>query len=162
MRVRKLHKSWRYGCSLLAGFGAALILNACDTAEVETASSKIERSTSKTNNSVAEIKVGSHDESLIKTSSFAAILDLENATPTREGLVGTTYRPDLFVPAEYIKIKRGGLYSDGKHCKGLEADISNGLDELIAIYIADNVWPCLLYTSPSPRDATLSRMPSSA
>ena len=25
-----------------------------------------------------------------------------------------------------------------------------------------NVPPCLLYTSPSPRDATLSRMPSSA
>ena len=24
------------------------------------------------------------------------------------------------------------------------------------------VWSCLLYTSPSPRDATLSRMPSSA
>ena len=24
------------------------------------------------------------------------------------------------------------------------------------------VFPCLLYTSPSPRDATLSRMPSSA
>ena len=26
----------------------------------------------------------------------------------------------------------------------------------------DNSKPCLLYTSPSPRDATLSRMPSSA
>ena len=26
----------------------------------------------------------------------------------------------------------------------------------------DYVLPCLLYTSPSPRDATLSRMPSSA
>ena len=26
----------------------------------------------------------------------------------------------------------------------------------------DQVWVCLLYTSPSPRDATLSRMPSSA
>ena len=26
----------------------------------------------------------------------------------------------------------------------------------------DNVTSCLLYTSPSPRDATLSRMPSSA
>ena len=25
-----------------------------------------------------------------------------------------------------------------------------------------NTWYCLLYTSPSPRDATLSRMPSSA
>ena len=24
------------------------------------------------------------------------------------------------------------------------------------------IWVCLLYTSPSPRDATLSRMPSSA
>ena len=27
---------------------------------------------------------------------------------------------------------------------------------------ADSVETCLLYTSPSPRDATLSRMPSSA
>ena len=26
----------------------------------------------------------------------------------------------------------------------------------------DGIWGCLLYTSPSPRDATLSRMPSSA
>ena len=33
-------------------------------------------------------------------------------------------------------------------------------------FVDTNVWgtemPCLLYTSPSPRDATLSRMPSSA
>ena len=28
--------------------------------------------------------------------------------------------------------------------------------------IATSPWACLLYTSPSPRDATLSRMPSSA
>ena len=28
--------------------------------------------------------------------------------------------------------------------------------------VGENVTPCLLYTSPSPRDATLSRMPSSA
>ena len=26
----------------------------------------------------------------------------------------------------------------------------------------NQAWSCLLYTSPSPRDATLSRMPSSA
>ena len=26
----------------------------------------------------------------------------------------------------------------------------------------NEAYPCLLYTSPSPRDATLSRMPSSA
>ena len=30
------------------------------------------------------------------------------------------------------------------------------------ITISSNGWTCLLYTSPSPRDATLSRMPSSA
>ena len=31
-------------------------------------------------------------------------------------------------------------------------------------HLSDSDWPsvCLLYTSPSPRDATLSRMPSSA
>ena len=32
----------------------------------------------------------------------------------------------------------------------------------LAVSIADYVLICLLYTSPSPRDATLSRMPSSA
>ena len=33
---------------------------------------------------------------------------------------------------------------------------------LVAVNAANEVWICLLYTSPSPRDATLSRMPSSA
>ena len=29
-------------------------------------------------------------------------------------------------------------------------------------YVIDKEWTCLLYTSPSPRDGLLSRMPSSA
>ena len=33
---------------------------------------------------------------------------------------------------------------------------------LETMFAADDVENCLLYTSPSPRDATLSRMPSSA
>ena len=33
---------------------------------------------------------------------------------------------------------------------------------VIANQEGDRTTPCLLYTSPSPRDATLSRMPSSA
>ena len=37
-----------------------------------------------------------------------------------------------------------------------QCDLKNGIDRLI------NFEFCLLYTSPSPRDATLSRMPSSA
>ena len=34
--------------------------------------------------------------------------------------------------------------------------------ELPEIYVGDTVKVCLLYTSPSPRDRTRSRMPSSA
>ena len=34
--------------------------------------------------------------------------------------------------------------------------------DLIPVKIFDKYRDCLLYTSPSPRDATLSRMPSSA
>ena len=41
-------------------------------------------------------------------------------------------------------------------CQGLELQVGNSIYDSTGIYI------CLLYTSPSPRDATLSRMPSSA
>ena len=59
------------------------------------------------------------------------------------------------------------------HCGGVEAEINipkTGIEKLMRCnctlckrkgYII-GVLGCLLYTSPSPRDATLSRMPSSA
>ena len=49
------------------------------------------------------------------------------------------------------------IYGDGNQtrCFGHVADI---IDALIAVTSTD----CLLYTSPSPRDRTRSRMPSSA
>ena len=34
--------------------------------------------------------------------------------------------------------------------------------QIVVVYISGSFTLCLLYTSPSPRDATLSRMPSSA
>ena len=40
-------------------------------------------------------------------------------------------------------------------------DINKAVINLYREVGGDN-YPCLLYTSPSPRDATLSRMPSSA
>ena len=49
--------------------------------------------------------------------------------------------------------------------KGICQVISDLVDEAGATWVCDPVvgdYPCLLYTSPSPRDATLSRMPSSA
>ena len=33
---------------------------------------------------------------------------------------------------------------------------------MVEVYNHQNLWNCLLYTSPSPRDGLLSRMPSSA
>ena len=39
---------------------------------------------------------------------------------------------------------------------------TNQLSVMHVTVKAGHALPCLLYTSPSPRDATLSRMPSSA
>ena len=43
-------------------------------------------------------------------------------------------------------------FMDRIHINGFDTDINH----------INSIYPCLLYTSPSPRDATLSRMPSSA
>ena len=56
-----------------------------------------------------------------------------------------------------------------QNCVALDANDSEAWYELGCAYFGQNgdwcedmIEPCLLYTSPSPRDATLSRMPSSA
>ena len=46
-------------------------------------------------------------------------------------------------------------YTDYTACRICSALLDRGA-------AVDQRWNCLLYTSPSPRDATLSRMPSSA
>ena len=43
---------------------------------------------------------------------------------------------------------------------GLKCEIVDNLDKIGGQCI--ELYPCLLYTSPSPRDGLLSRMPSSA
>ena len=67
-------------------------------------------------------------------------------------------------------VEDGKLGKDGKEFK-FEFLIVSPSDEKIALAYQSNlkklgitmdVRTCLLYTSPSPRDATLSRMPSSA
>ena len=40
--------------------------------------------------------------------------------------------------------------------------VFNTPDDKLIWDVGHQCYPCLLYTSPSPRDATLSRMPSSA
>ena len=87
---------------------------------------------------------------------------------------GTFYTRDLVSepgnvlhPDEYAKrlksLKKDGLkiniYDDKKLKKlGMNALLGVGQGSIRGSYLVT----CLLYTSPSPRDATLSRMPSSA
>ena len=49
-----------------------------------------------------------------------------------------------------------------KACRDLEDFVVNDLSNWYVRRSRRRLWDCLLYTSPSPRDATLSRMPSSA
>ena len=47
--------------------------------------------------------------------------------------------------------------------KAIQADLETATPTQIADLIHElKYWDCLLYTSPSPRDGLLSRMPSSA
>ena len=58
----------------------------------------------------------------------------------------------------------------GEHARGRTLILATASDRIVAEQVAAHVGlfsdvmasDCLLYTSPSPRDATLSRMPSSA
>ena len=60
----------------------------------------------------------------------------------------------------YILEDRGILYINGADANEfLQNMISNDINK---VNEDNSCFACLLYTSPSPRDATLSRMPSSA
>ena len=62
-----------------------------------------------------------------------------------------------------LVLQQGGVVPYGYQCLRVGAAVVRclALDDLLEQRLA-LLGPCLLYTSPSPRDATLSRMPSSA
>ena len=72
---------------------------------------------------------------------------------------------DFYIPPEDIikiekdRVERGHLNLI-HHKTGFKADIYFVGQDKLCIWAIDNA--CLLYTSPSPRDGLLSRMPSSA
>ena len=70
-------------------------------------------------------------------------------------------------PGHSILTSKGKIAKIGPEEELLEEfapDMESGKSNLIEIIDVNGaaLIPCLLYTSPSPRDATLSRMPSSA
>ena len=77
------------------------------------------------------------------------------------------------IESEVSKVLKGGQYIGGQEIAKFEESFSNligventigcnsGTDALVLALRALDIG-CLLYTSPSPRDTTASRMPSSA
>ena len=69
------------------------------------------------------------------------------------------------ISAEFQSVQQNtSLTVNGRHPFQILAQWQNPSTSKIHIFNSDNLWfdPCLLYTSPSPRDKRQSRMPSSA
>ena len=75
-------------------------------------------------------------------------LTIESLPPTQRGYEAL---------GDAIKLQVATFRNNGDY----ESSI-NKLNNFFLTERSDSLNPCLLYTSPSPRDATLSRMPSSA
>ena len=72
------------------------------------------------------------------------------------------------IPCNTMQYHPSLITADGAYHKAIFSSVrsSNSHPDLLVIQQQHHpffqITPCLLYTSPSPRDATLSRMPSSA
>ena len=85
------------------------------------------------------------------------------------GATGVEWGTDLSFVGVYVRAllpggaaEQSGAVAPGDQLVAIDGDavFDATFDAAMARLAASNV--CLLYTSPSPRDATLSRMPSSA
>ena len=89
------------------------------------------------------------------TVTAAHLLPVKHAQYPAHALLKVDDARILVTPAQLLKLSDDDTRFGRLRERGLYAewDPSNFIDRSIS---------CLLYTSPSPRDATLSRMPSSA
>ena len=89
----------------------------------------------------------------------------QTLTITDQGgnVIDTTVNYVVIVTPPSVSVEFG-VVRKADTCPGAIApncNVPNGINQ-ITVGAADSLVTCLLYTSPSPRDATLSRMPSSA
>ena len=77
------------------------------------------------------------------------------------GLVGSNILEHLEKDDSKITLLLRRRLEDKAHLKQIITEFNN-IDNLDEIQLIDEVYICLLYTSPSPRDGNVSRMPSSA
>ena len=92
---------------------------------------------------------------------------LSDIARVRRDHVGVVFQQLNLLPSLTAKenvalpLELGGQSVKDANAAATEALASVGLSERLDLF-PDQLSGCLLYTSPSPRDATLSRMPSSA
>ena len=104
--------------------------------------------------------------------TVGAVTDLR---PDRRQALQETYRCDTAYPSleamlrEHRGLDAVAVFSGApSHCRHVEMCMERGLHVISAVPAvmsleeAERLRDCLLYTSPSPRDGLLSRMPSSA
>ena len=105
--------------------------------------------------------------SRLDTDTIHRIEEHLSKLPNPETVNEVARRFDLMM----LKMMQANLLMDGKFGKYKDAliGIGNGLSKKYSVpqvkakqKLVEQIRTCLLYTSPSPRDATLSRMPSSA
>ena len=91
------------------------------------------------------------EDGMVVTDDFIAVIDGSTSkTPKHLNPDMKNGRYAMILISEYIREELKADASVDDFCQGVTA------------YIYNKVYDCLLYTSPSPRDAHESRMPSSA
>ena len=119
------------------------------------------------------------------TNSDVYVVPIDGSSPAKnisKGMPGYDNEPSYSPDGKYIafnSMERAGFEADRNRImvfdreQGSIRDVTSGLDQTAhgavwapdsksLIFSSETKGTCLLYTSPSPRDATLSRMPSSA
>ena len=111
---------------------------------------------------------------LLTAAGISSFVTFGATAQAADVVIGVPNWPSVLATAHVLK----GALEDNL---GLEVELQNGTNPVVfeamdsgAMHVHPEVWlpnqvnlndkfvHCLLYTSPSPRDATLSRMPSSA
>src|SRR5665647_436249 len=102
-------------------------------------------------------------EGFNKTTGFVtAILDLEGKVLSRSGWRNMCTHFHRINPETSKKCIISDTVLAGKMADGEEYHFYKCLNGLVDVAVPIVIKGCLLYTSPSPRDGLLSRMPSSA
>ena len=149
--------------------------NSC-VAVMEGAQAKVLENTEGARTTPSVVAFSDNDEKLIgQPAKRQAVTNPENTLYAIKRLIGRKFDGEIkkeaeSTPFKIIKADNGDAWVEVKGEKLAPQQISaqvltkmkKSAEDYLGHEIKEAVITCLLYTSPSPRDATLSRMPSSA